>query len=146
MKNTPEDRYATLFLGVYNDTTRQLTDANCGQNPPIVFRADGKVEQPSPTATVIGLIPDWSCTTQTIALRPKDVLVIYTDGVTEANDERGDEFGEKRLGETVRGNFQRTPAQLPDAIQEALQKFSAGEQFDDLTLVVARAATFLFTM
>jgi serine phosphatase RsbU (regulator of sigma subunit) len=138
-ENTPEDRYATLFLAVYHDATRQLTYVNCGQNPPFVFRAAGSVEKLLPTATVIGLFPDWKCTTQTIALQPKDVLVIYTDGVTEANDEQGNEFAEERLSETVRENIQRSPLQILTSIQEAVQKFSAGEQFDDLTLVVARA-------
>jgi sigma-B regulation protein RsbU (phosphoserine phosphatase) len=138
-ENTPDDRYATLFLAVYNDLTRELTYANCGQNPPLVFREDGSVEHLNPTSTVIGLFSDWVCTTKTIVLRPNDVLVIYTDGVTEANDVEGNEFGERRLRETVRGKFQGAPAELLTVIQDAVQKFSAGEQFDDLTLVVARA-------
>jgi sigma-B regulation protein RsbU (phosphoserine phosphatase) len=137
-ENTPEDRYATLFLGIYHDATRQLTYANCGQNPPFVFRAAGNVEQLLPTATVIGLFPDWKCTTQTIAFEPNDVLVIYTDGVTEANNEQGNEFAESRLCETVRKNIQRSPFEILASIQEAVQVFSGGEQFDDLTLVVAR--------
>ena len=136
-ENTPEDRYATLFLGVYDDKTRRLTYANCGQNPPFVFHSAGSVEQLKPTATVIGLFPDWKCTTQTIALQPRDVLVIYTDGVTEANDEHGEEFGEERLIDTVRQNVGRSPSEILTAIQAAVQKFSVGEQFDDLTLVVA---------
>ncbi len=138
-ENTPDDRYATLFLGVYDDVSRQLTYANCGQNPPLVFRADGSVERLSATATVIGLFANWKCATQSIALHPNDVLVIYTDGVTEANDAGENEFGEDRLRETVCKNSQRSPEELLGAIQDAVQKFSAGEQFDDLTLVVARA-------
>jgi len=138
-ENTPDDRYATLFLAVYDDLTRQLTYANCGQNPPLVFRADGRVEHLNSTSTVIGLFPDWFCTTQTIVLQPNDVLVMYTDGVTEANDAEGNEFGEHRLSETVRGKFRNSPEDMLTAIQDAVQKFSAGEQFDDLTLVVARA-------
>jgi phosphoserine phosphatase RsbU/P len=138
-ENTPEDRYATLFFGVYDDATRQLTYANCGQNPPLVFRADGSMEQLLPTATVIGLFPDWKYPTETITLKPNDVLVIYTDGVTEANDDHRHEFGEDRLCATVRKNLQRPPAEILEAIQDAVQKFSVGEQFDDLTLVVARA-------
>ncbi len=137
-ENTPDDRYATVFLGVYDETTRQLTYANCGQNPPLVFRTDGKVERLSATATVIGLFLDWQCCTQTITLPAGDVLVMYTDGVTEANDAEGEEFGEKRLVETVRQNSGKAPSELIRAIQDAVQKFSIGEQFDDLTLVVAR--------
>ncbi len=138
-ENTPDDRFATLFLAVYDDTSRQLEYANCGHNPPLLFRATGKVERLEPTASVIGLSPEWECTTETITLQPKDVLIIYTDGVTEANDAQGNEFGEERLQEVVRDNLLAAPAELITAIQGAVQKFSAGEQFDDLTLVVARA-------
>lgn len=122
-ENTPEDRYATLFLAVYHDVSHQLTYANCGHNPPLIFRADGSVERLPATATVIGLIPDWKCTTQTITLIANDVLVIYTDGVTEANDADGNEFGEARLRETVRRDFQRPPAALLTAIQRGSTEF-----------------------
>lgn len=138
-ENTPDDRYATLFLAVYDDNSRQLEYANCGHNPPLLFRATGEVERLEPTATVIGLSSRWECTTQTVALLPKDVLVIYTDGVTEANDAEGNEFGEERLRQVVRANFAANPPELLQAIESAVQEFSVGEQFDDLTLVVARA-------
>jgi len=138
-ENTPDDRYATLFCAVYDDPTREFNYANCGHNAPLIFRADGSVEQLTSTATVIGLFPEWECATRTITLYPNDVLVMYTDGVTEANDAAGKEFGESRLRETVRGNLDLSPADLLTAIQEAVQKFNVGEQFDDLTLVVARA-------
>ena len=138
-ENTPDDRFATLFLAVYDDSSRELEYANCGHNPPLLFRAGGKVEQLCATASVIGFTPHWECSTQTISLQPNDVLLIYTDGVTEANDAEGNEFGEARLEEVVRANLLVSPGELLSAIQQAVQKFSAGEQFDDLTLVVARA-------
>jgi len=138
-ENTPDDRYATLFFAVYDDPTREFNYANCGHNAPLIFRADGSVEQLTSTATVIGLFPEWECATRTITLYPNDVLVMYTDGVTEANDAAGNEFGESRLRETIRENLDLSPADLLTAIQEAVQKFNVGEQFDDLTLVVARA-------
>jgi serine phosphatase RsbU (regulator of sigma subunit) len=138
-ENTPDDRYATLFLAVYDDGTRELEYANCGHNPPLLFRATGQVERLGPTALVIGFTPEWGCTTEIIRLEPGDVLVIYTDGVTEANDADGNEFGEARLEKVVRENLLACPAELLVAIQKAVQGFSTGEQFDDLTLVVARA-------
>ncbi len=138
-ENTPDDRYATLFLAVYDDTSRQLEYANCGHNPPLLFRARGGVERLEPTASVIGLFPRWECRTEIVTLQPGDVLVIYTDGVTEANDENGNEFGEDRLKKVVREHLTATPNVLLKAIEGAVQEFSAGEQFDDLTLVVARS-------
>jgi len=138
-ENTPDDRYATMFFALYDDRSREFQYANCGHNPPLLFRAGGGVELLSATSTVVGLFPDWECVTRAITLQPGDVLVIYTDGVTEANDAAANEFGMARLRETALENLQLPPADLLTAIQEAVQKFSAGEQFDDLTLVVARA-------
>jgi phosphoserine phosphatase RsbU/P len=138
-ENTPDDRFATLFFAVYDDASRQFEYANCGHNPPLLLRASGEVQHLEPTASVIGLSSHWECSTETVTLQPDDVLVIYTDGVTEANDTDDNEFGEDRLAQVVRQHRGADPAQLLVAIQNAVQKFSAGEQFDDLTLVVARA-------
>jgi len=138
-ENTPDDRYATLFFAVYDDGSQELEYANCGHNPPLLFRAKGGVEPLGATASVIGLSANWDCETKIIRLEPNDILVIYTDGVTEANDAGGNEFGEERLAEVVRENVGATPCELLAAIQKAVQNFSYGEQFDDLTLVVARA-------
>jgi len=139
-ENTPDDRYATLFFAVYDDTSRQLEYANCGHNPPLLFRSAGNVERLEPTAGVIGISPQFDCATASVTLQSNDILVIYTDGVTEANDPQGNEFGEERLVKVVRENSAATPEQLLTAIQDAVHKFSAGgEQSDDLTLVVARA-------
>ena len=138
-ENTPDDRYATLFFAVYDDHSRELEYANCGHNAPLLFRADGSLERLASTSTVIGLFPGWQCVTRRITLAPGDLLVIYTDGVTEANDAAGEEFGEARLIETVRACRSLAPRDLVTAIQNAVQKFTFGEQSDDLTMVIARA-------
>lgn len=138
-ENTPDDRYATLFFAVYDDHSRELEYANCGHNAPLLFRANGSLERLDSTSTVIGMFPDWVCVTWHITLAPGDLLVIYTDGVTEAIDASGNEFGEGRLIETVQAHLHESPEQLLTRIQESVQKFSAGEQFDDLTLVIARS-------
>jgi sigma-B regulation protein RsbU (phosphoserine phosphatase) len=137
--STPDDRYATLFLAVYDDVTRQLEYANCGHNAPLLFRANGSVERLHSTSTVIGMSANWECVTQKLSLSPGDLLVIYTDGVTEANDAAGNEFGEARLVDLVRVNLALSPVQLITQIQSAVMSFSANSQFDDLTLVLARA-------
>ena len=137
--STPDDRYATLFLAVYDDVTRQLEYANCGHNAPLVFRTNGAIERLHSTSTVIGMSANWECVTQKLSLSPGDLLVIYTDGVTEANDASGNEFGEARLVDLVRANLALSPVQLITQIQSAVRSFSANRQFDDLTLVLARA-------
>jgi phosphoserine phosphatase RsbU/P len=138
-ENTPDDRYATLFFAVYDDCSRELEYANCGHNAPLLFRANGSLERLVATSTVIGLFPKWQCVTARVTLVPGDVLVIYTDGVTEANDAQGEEYGEERLVQTVREHVSSSPADILAAIQQAVQDYSYGEQSDDLTLVVARA-------
>jgi phosphoserine phosphatase RsbU/P len=138
-ENTPDDRYATMFFAVYDDHSRELEYANCGHNAPLLFRANGSLERLTSTSTVIGLFPDWKCVTRRITLAPGDLLVIYTDGVTEANNANDEEFGEARLIETVRANPSLPPTGVVTAIQNAVQQFSTGEQFDDLTMVIARA-------
>ena len=138
-ENTPDDRYATMFFAVYDDRIRELEYANCGHNAPLLFRTNGTLERLDATSTVIGLFSDWGCVTRRVTFTPGDLLVIYTDGVTEAIGASGQEFGESQLCETVRANLRLSPEELLTAIQDAVQKFSVGEQFDDLTLVVARA-------
>jgi serine phosphatase RsbU (regulator of sigma subunit) len=138
-ENTPDDRYATLFFAVYDDHSRELEYANCGHNAPLLFRANGSLERLTSTSTVIGLFPEWECVTRRITLAPGDLLVIYTDGVTEATDAAGEEFSEARLVETVRASLTLPPARLVTTIQNAVQEYSSGEQSDDLTLVIARA-------
>jgi sigma-B regulation protein RsbU (phosphoserine phosphatase) len=137
--STPDDRYATLFVAVYDNVTRQVEYANCGHNAPLLFRTDGSIERLHSTSTVIGMSANWECVTQKLSLAPGDLLVIYTDGVTEANDACGNEFGEARLVELVRANLALTPVQLISQIQSSVMSFSANNQFDDLTLVLARA-------
>src|SRR5215470_17883219 len=137
-ENSPDDRYATMFFAVYDDHTGELEYANCGHNAALVFRADGSIERLHSTSTVIGLFPRWECATQFITLEPRDLLVIYTDGVTESLDDAYDEFGEERLIEVVSKNRELAPEPLMAAIVNEVRRFSPHEQHDDITLIVAR--------
>jgi len=138
-ENTQEDRYATLFFGDYDDASRYLRYANCGHNPPLLLRANGELQRLGATATVLGLFKDWKCTVEKVSLRPGDVVLIYTDGITEAPDLTGEEFGESRLLEILRSHPQLPVKALLSLILAAVQKFSGANQADDLTLVIAQA-------
>jgi len=138
-ENTPDDRFATLFFADYSDAGRKLRYVNCGHNPPLLLRAGGKLEKLVATATVLGMFPDWECEVVETVLSPGDVLVMYTDGVSEAPDANGDEFGERRLLESIRSMDHAGADVLRNNITAAVQKFSCGAQADDITLVVARA-------
>jgi serine phosphatase RsbU (regulator of sigma subunit) len=138
-ENTPDDRYATLFFADYDDATRRLRYANCGHNPPLLLRASGDLERLGATATVLGLFKEWKCGIEEISLRPGDTLLVYTDGVTEAPDSTGEEFGEARLEEIFRSHHREPVNGLLARILDAVQKFSGASQADDLTLFIAKA-------
>jgi serine phosphatase RsbU (regulator of sigma subunit) len=137
--NTPEDSYATLFYADYDDANHCLRYANCGHNPPLLLRANGDIERLEPTATVLGLFTRWVCEVKKVSLGPGDVLVIYTDGVTEAPNEAGEEFGESRLMNIVRAHPKIPVKEILSMILNEVQRFSGASQADDLTLVIARA-------
>jgi phosphoserine phosphatase RsbU/P len=137
-ENTIESAYATLFFAEYDNRARRLRYANCGHLPGLLFRSDNTVDRLTSTATVLGLFPDWDCSIEECALSTGDTLVLYTDGVTEAFNDRGEEFGEHRLVESVRRHRAERPQALLDAILDDVKRFSPHEQHDDITLLVAK--------
>jgi serine phosphatase RsbU (regulator of sigma subunit) len=137
-ENTRDSAYATLFLAEYNDQRRSVRYVNCGHYSPLLLRADDTLEQLTPTSTVLGLFPVWSCHVEERQLRPGDILALYTDGVIEACNEAGDEFGEERLVEDLRQNGQRSAEAIIAAIIDDVRRFSPREQHDDITLIVAK--------
>jgi sigma-B regulation protein RsbU (phosphoserine phosphatase) len=137
-RSSETNRFATLFLGIYDEAAGTLRYANCGHNPPVVLRRDGSLERLAPTAPVVGLFDDWQCSTSEIRLASGDLLVLFSDGITEAFDDAGQEFGEARLVELLRAHRQRRAGDLVDAVLAEVRRFSGTTQEDDQTLVVAR--------
>ena len=136
--NTIESAYATLFFGEYDDATRVLRYANCGHLPAMLLRSDGSLEWLESTCTVIGLFSGWECAIEERQLRRGDTLVLYTDGVTEAFDEQGEEFGEHRLIDAVRRNENPSADIALKAVADEVRAFAPQEQHDDITLIVAK--------
>jgi sigma-B regulation protein RsbU (phosphoserine phosphatase) len=139
-ENTPESSYATLFFADYDDSSRRLRFVNCGHCPPMLLRSNGTVERLAATATVLGLFDNWECSINEVSLNPDDTLLIYSDGVTEAENDAGEEFGETRLLGSVEANRHLSAPALLQAILSAVEQFSSREQQDDITLVVARSS------
>lgn len=131
--------YATMFIADYADGGRRLRYVNCGHNPPLLVRATGACEKLGATATVLGLMEEWDCTVGEVTLAPGDLLVIYSDGVTEASSDEGEFFGDQRLEEAIRQNTHLCASELTKKIAATVRAFSGKEQEDDLTLLVARA-------
>ena len=137
-ENSPDGAFASLFFADYHDATGALRYVNCGHLCALVLRRDGTLDRLAATSTVLGLFRQWECSVGESRLDPDDLLALYTDGVTEAFDDAGEEFGEERLVDALRRHGDRTPESLLSFLVDEVRSFSPHEQHDDLTLIVAR--------
>jgi serine phosphatase RsbU (regulator of sigma subunit)/catechol 2,3-dioxygenase-like lactoylglutathione lyase family enzyme len=137
---TGTSSYATLFFGEYDAQSRRLRYANCGHLPALLLRREGILERLDSNCTVLGLFKQWDCVIDEVAFLPGDLLVLYTDGVTEAANEAGEEFGDERLIEGLRRHRGLCSEALIAALVEEVRQFAPYEQQDDITLVVAKVA------
>jgi len=137
--NSPENRFITFFFAVLNPTSGELTFANAGHNPPIVVRASGDVEKLEGGGPVLGVLPSAQYPQQRTRLGKGDLLVIYSDGVTEANDTSQGEYGEECLTDVLREHHGESAEAIVAAVTESVNRFSAGApQADDITLIVVK--------
>jgi sigma-B regulation protein RsbU (phosphoserine phosphatase) len=137
--STPPEKYATLFLGLWDGAARRLTYSNGGHLPPLIVSSDGSVRKLEVGGTVIGLFDNMQWDEGIVELRYDDLFIAYSDGITEPENEFG-EFGEQRLIELVMENRHLPLARITDAVISAvLDWIGTAEQPDDLTLVLARA-------
>ncbi len=137
-QSTQPEKYATLFLGFYDDDKHRLTYANAGHLPPIVLGADGTVRRLETGGTVVGLFPDCDYAEETVELYPGDIFIAFSDGITEPENEFG-EFGEDRLIETVAAHRQQPLERITEHVISAVQDWiGSTEQPDDITVVLAR--------
>src|SRR6185295_6097099 len=136
--NTTENAFASLLFADYNDATRRLRYVNCGHLSGLLLKRNGNVEKLEPTSTLLGLFKEWDCSMREQELSPGDVLALYTDGVTEATDFRGEEFGERYLIESLRQHRELSCQALLGAIVDGVRQFSTQEQHDDITAIVAK--------
>jgi serine phosphatase RsbU (regulator of sigma subunit) len=137
-QNTAEGDYATLFFAEYDDDARKLRYSNCGHPPALLVRSNASWERLGATCTVVGLFEKWECAMRERELAPGDSLLLYTDGVTEALNGEGEEFGEERLLEAVRQHCRLSLPELLAAVADQARRFSPQEQADDITLIVAK--------
>ena len=136
---TSPERYATGFLAVLHTDSGRFCYANAGHNPALLMRATGGVEQLAATGLPLGLLPMGEYTREERALAPGDAVVVYTDGITEAANRAGEEYGPERLTELCRAHVAGGVSKLAAALQQDLDAFAAGVPFgDDRTLVLLR--------
>jgi len=137
--NCPSNRFITFFFCVLDPATGDLAFANAGHNPPIIIRKSGEAQMLEGGGPVLGIIPFAPYKEMRAHLDTGDMLVIYSDGVTEANNVNHEEYDEPRFIEVLRANRGKTAAEIVAAVTRSLNEFAAGApQADDITLVVAK--------
>jgi serine phosphatase RsbU (regulator of sigma subunit) len=115
-----------------------LRYANCGHLPGLVLKRDGTCQRLACTATVVGIFPEWQCDIGECAFSEGDTLTLYTDGITESFNSGGEDFGERRLIEALRQVRELAPQAMLESVVDQVRRFSAPEQHDDITMVIAR--------
>ncbi len=144
VKSTDTHMFATFFYGILDQVKSTFTSTNAGHNPPILFRAQGKTKRLEAGGLVLGFLPNQKYTQQTVRIKQGEVLVLFTDGITEAagpSSEKISEklFGEERLIEVVRASSAKSAAEIQAAILQAISNHIANApQYDDITLVVIK--------
>jgi phosphoserine phosphatase RsbU/P len=134
------NRYATLFYGVFDYAKRTLRYINAGHNPPLLLRRDGSVEWLETSGAPVGMFPDSTYEEKIVELEAGDVLIAYTDGVVEATNQNGEEWGVQGLLKAAVYGTQSSPnaGDLVNLIFHSMDDFSQRNQTDDATLAVVR--------
>lgn len=141
-ENTPSNKFATLFYSKLDPADGILSYSNGGHNPPFLVRANGQVAKLDIGGFPIGVMPGSAYQEGKVEFNPGDILVVYSDGITESVNEAGDEFGENRLIEVVSKNLSRSAPGVRDRVDEALSKFvGTAPPVDDMTLMIVKRST-----
>jgi len=138
-QNCPSNRFITFFICVLDAATGELVFCNAGHNPPVIVRAGGAVEHLEDGGPPLGILAIAVYSEYRAKLGPGDVLAIYSDGVTEANNGDQEEYGDDRFAAALSANRQKSAAEIVAAVNQSLTEFAAGSPpADDITLIVAR--------
>lgn len=137
--------FVTLFLACFDPSTQTLTYGNAGHNPPLLYCRQANNADPitwlQPTGAAIGLIEEFQITTETVRLGQGDILLLYTDGITEAMNVAEDQFGGERLADLVRREAGLPAKELVQAVRQQVQAFTGDQPLADDTTIVAGKIT-----
>jgi sigma-B regulation protein RsbU (phosphoserine phosphatase) len=139
-ENTGLDRFITFFWGILDAPRRTLTYVSAGHNPPFLVRASGAVERLDKGGIILGIMKTIVPYEEgEVSLSPGDVLVLFTDGVSEAMDTSGGELGEEKLEAVIRRELHSSAEAILSGIVNTVEEHSSGTtQYDDITLVVLK--------
>ncbi len=137
--NTSTNKFATLFYAILNKNTHEITYCNAGHNEPLLFLKDGNLNKLSTGGVVAGVIPSFPFEEDKFLFEKDELLVLYSDGITEAMNKDEEEFGDSRLIEVIKKNRNESAEKLIDKILEEVHEFTGTTpQMDDMTLVVVK--------
>lgn len=139
-KNTSSEKFITAFLGVLDTDAKVLQYTNAGHNAPLLFRKDGRTEELEIGGLILGFMPDFEYSVATVSFNPGDTLLMYTDGVNEAQNSAKEEYGTDRLEEIVRRYPEKSSSELCRTILEDVTEYSGNaDQYDDITLLAIKS-------
>ncbi|MEW6731619.1 MAG: SpoIIE family protein phosphatase [Acidobacteriota bacterium] len=138
-ESSPENKFLTLFCAELDPVVGRLCYSNAGHNPPILVCSDNRVMKLEAGGLPVGITNDIGYEDDTVLMSPGDVLVIYSDGITDSVNEADEDFGEQRLIDVIRRYRNRTASQLRDRIDEALTQFvGQSPPIDDMTIMIVK--------
>jgi serine phosphatase RsbU (regulator of sigma subunit) len=133
--------FATMFVGVLDATTGNLTYINAGHEPPIILTSAGKIVMLRPTGPAVGLLPKMNFISRQVQLDPDDILIAFTDGVTEATSPVEEILGRKRLHSTLRKRYASAAEAINHIKRLTFEHIGTAPQNDDITLLCVRRKT-----
>lgn len=135
---TAPEKYATFFFGIYDENNRMLTYTNAGHLSPLLI-CGGSVKPLEVTGTVVGLFPSMTYEERSIRICDGDILIAYTDGITEPENAYGEEFGAERLAETILRYQNAEPCEIVARTMESVKQWSTAPELpDDMTVLIAK--------
>jgi phosphoserine phosphatase RsbU/P len=138
--NCPDNRFITFFVCVADPNTGELTYCNAGHNPPLLVRRSGEVEKLTTGGLILGIMPKMTYQEATVRFEPGDVLVLFSDGITEAARlDTDEEFGEDRLADVIREQSGTAADEIVDTVIQSVFAFTQGAPpADDMTILISR--------
>ncbi|MFQ5737516.1 MAG: GAF domain-containing SpoIIE family protein phosphatase [Acidobacteriota bacterium] len=141
-ETTDPSRFVTCFYGVFDETNRVLTYSNAGHNPPLLLRADGRSEWLRCGGILLGAFSEATYSEERVLLLPGDLLILYTDGLTELRKADGEELGGQGLEDLVRPNALRSASEISEILaREVARRSHSSRPQDDATFVVIKVAS-----
>jgi sigma-B regulation protein RsbU (phosphoserine phosphatase) len=138
-QSTGPEKFVTLFYCVLDYAKHTLTFSNAGHEFPFLLSADGTVRRLETGGLAVGMLENFPFTEETIALAPGDILVIYSDGISEAMDVNLSQFGDGRLGTVLSEHLDKPAAEVVDRVINSVRAHAgSAPQMDDITLVVMK--------